>query len=390
MTSPEEPAAAHEGEAEEEALFHAAEAAIKADPPPAAPTVWGGALKFILWVGFCCLFIPGEARWMAVALLAPAMLLSELGRFVAMRSFGHPGRLLFDPFPDGPAPYPPMPVWKQATVLLMGPLPGLFLALAIQAAFRPDIGVWLGAAVLWLVILNAMNLLPFVPFHGGRLLDLLFFARSPWLAAGFHALCAAVLVWVSWMLGTWVYAVLGGLVLLGVPVRYRKAEAERLLAEAAAGMPDRLDDASEGQRRELFATAVRVGASGVTPDALAADMRKLHSRLTAPRPPALIWAALFLLYLAGWVAGASAVSLLFTGSFAAASTRREAADLAAITQVCIRKVAAGEADPRLLPELRERWMAADAAARRAAREALVGKAGPIPDPVRAIIEEAAP
>jgi hypothetical protein len=343
-------------------------------------------IRFALILLVCVMMSPEGERWRALVLLGPVFLLCELGRFIMMRAFGYPGRPLFDPFPDNMPPGRPMAAWKQAVVLLAGPLPGLMLALGIQAALHPPMQSWVGLLVIYLVVLNGLNLLPIVPFAGGRLLELLFFGRGPWLAASFHLLCAASLFLAAWLLEAWPYALLGGVMLLGAPARYRKAVEEKRLREEAADLPASLDEAGGRYRRELFASAVRLGQAGVTPQALASDMLRLHGRMLSPPPTRVLWALLFFLYLGGFGAGAAAMFIQVFDT--AAYTRREVVDLGSGTEQFIRLYLAGKTDEADLRALRARWLAADRDVRRVTRQMLEALVKDIPEPVKEIMREA--
>jgi hypothetical protein len=134
-----------------------------------------------------------------LALVVGVLLLHESGHYLGMRLFGYSNvRMFFIPFFGAAVAgrKHAAPAWQQGVVLLLGPLPGIFLGLALQAWLRPDGDSPLGTVVLWLVILNAFNLLPIVPFDGGRLVDLLLFAHRPLLTVGFTLF--AVLALAQW------------------------------------------------------------------------------------------------------------------------------------------------------------------------------------------------
>ena len=99
------------------------------------------------------------------------------------------------------------PAWQRAIVLLLGPLPGLALGVALLVAFRPPGELTVLAAIL-LVLINGFNLLPFVPLDGGRLLSLLIFARHPVSESAFLLFSAVGLAVVGWLLGSWVLGLL--------------------------------------------------------------------------------------------------------------------------------------------------------------------------------------
>ena len=112
-------------------------------------------------------------------------------------------------------------------MLLLGPLPGLALAVALNWLYEPAPGTELYVLVWMLAYVNAFNLLPVTPLDGGRLVDLLFFARQPYLAAGFQLLAGCALAAYAWFNASWVLGILGVIMLLGVSSHLPRGEAGR-------------------------------------------------------------------------------------------------------------------------------------------------------------------
>ena len=303
-------AAPADAPADEESLYQATMQALDA-PEKATSTLRKAALLIgtlalsvvaFLWLGFPLLFL---------LILIGVLLFHELGHYLGMQLFGYRDvRMFFIPFFGAAVSGRKYaaPVWQEATMLLLGPLPGLALAVALNWLYEPAPGTELYVLVWMLAYLNAFNLLPVTPLDGGRLVNLLFFARQPYLAAGFQLLAGCALVAYAWFNASWVLGVLGVIMLLGVSYTYHEArQGERLRAESLE-LPDEIERLSDAQRRLLFARAVpRVAQDQRNPASLAAQFRAVYEHMMARRPSFLTTVLFMALYLSGFAAYAAVV-----------------------------------------------------------------------------------
>jgi tetratricopeptide (TPR) repeat protein/Zn-dependent protease len=294
--------------ADEESLYQATMRALDA-PEHEASTLrkvallvgtLGLSVVAFLWLGFSFLFL---------LILIAVLLFHELGHYVGMQLFGYRDvRMFFIPFFGAAVSGRKYaaPVWQEATMLLLGPLPGLALAAALKWLYEPAPGTELSMLVLVLAYVNAFNLLPVTPLDGGRVVNLLFFARRPYLAAGFQLLAGCALVafawfdasWMSWLLG-----VLGAMMLLGAPYTYHEAKQGVQLRAENHELPEEIERLSEAQRRLLFARAVpRVAQDERNPARLAVQVRTVYEHMMARRPSALVTIVFMALYLSGFTA----------------------------------------------------------------------------------------
>jgi Zn-dependent protease len=133
-----------------------------------------------------------------VALVVGVLFLHELGHFLAMRAFGYVDTtIFFVPF-FGAATVgekADRSLGEEMVVLLAGPIPGIVLA-ALLSLLAPELES-LREARLMLFAINWVNLLPFYPLDGGKVVDLLLFSRVPWAAAAFRALAVLVFLWLG-------------------------------------------------------------------------------------------------------------------------------------------------------------------------------------------------
>lgn len=161
-------------------------------------------------------------RWLEpriVLALSGVVLLHELGHWAAMRAFGYRDTsIFFVPFFGAAASgrKDDAPLWQEVVVLLAGPAPGLALGLLVGA--RPELAGPLGSQLgLLLVGLNALNLVPVLPLDGGRVVHAVLFAGRGGADVAFRSLGAAACIAASVWIADPMPALLGLVVLAGLP-----------------------------------------------------------------------------------------------------------------------------------------------------------------------------
>jgi Zn-dependent protease len=304
--SPQDSAAA---QVDEESLYQATMQALDA-PERASALGKAGLLAATLVlsvVGFLWLGVP----LLTLLLIVLVLLVHELGHYLGMRLFGYRDvRMFFIPFFGAAVSGRKygVPVWQEAIVLLLGPLPGLALAVALQRLYQPEPGTELSQLVAMLAFINVFNLLPVMPLDGGRLVNLLFFARQPYLAAGFQWLAACALLVFAWVTSSWVFGFLGVIMLLRAPSTYAEAARGVRLRAEKLELPDEIGKLSEEQRRLLFARALaHVPQDLRNPARLGAQFRTVYEHMMARHPSFLTIVVFVALYLLGIAAGAIVV-----------------------------------------------------------------------------------
>lgn len=114
---------------------------------------------------------------MYIAAVLVVLLIHEFGHFFAMKAFKYTNVKLFilpllGAYVSGKKPV--VSQWQMSIIILAGPVPGIiigFLLLLYNASHPNEKLQMLGNIFLYL---NAINLLPFIPLDGGRLLETLF------------------------------------------------------------------------------------------------------------------------------------------------------------------------------------------------------------------------
>ncbi len=199
------------------------------------PRTNGSTILVLSFVAFL-LASSGGTSLTDVGLIVGILLFHEGGHLVGMRLFGFSDlRMFFLPFVGAAVSgsKPGASAVEHAVVSLMGPVPGLLLALALS--FATEVGRYpdqplpvMAQLVLMLVLINGFNLLPILPLDGGRLFGDLLFARTPALDVAFRLLAIAGLGWLAFH-GFPILGVIAVVMLLGLRLQAAQAfEAARL------------------------------------------------------------------------------------------------------------------------------------------------------------------
>ena len=135
-------------------------------------------------------------------MLVGVLFFHELGHYVGMRIFGYRNvRMFFIPLFGAAVSGQKTSAksYQEAIVTLLGPLPGLCLAvvlfgMAFIPGFPREYRLILVQASLLMAFLNGFNLLPIFPLDGGRLLNQILFSRNRYLEGVFQVLASLALI----------------------------------------------------------------------------------------------------------------------------------------------------------------------------------------------------
>jgi len=187
----------------------------------------GGVVTLIITIAAFALASKGSVgEPTMIALLIAVLFFHEMGHFITMRAFGYRNvQMFFIPFLGAAVKgqHYNVPGWKKAIVALMGPLPGIVVGIILGL-----VGVMLHNAILIKVsiialLLNGSNLLPILPFDGGRVMHALLFTRHWLLDAIFRVVAAGVLIWIGVKLDDRFLMPLGVVMLIAIPANIRTA-----------------------------------------------------------------------------------------------------------------------------------------------------------------------
>jgi Zn-dependent protease len=181
---------------------------------------WGKALLILASLAAFSMLSGGGFSWLSGAMLLAIVFIHEMGHALAMRWVGYRDvNVFFVPFFGAVAVgrqerHPE--AWKEAFILLAGPVPGLAAGFAALTAGGELLPVWAYQAAFTSVFVNGFNLLPIAPLDGGQLMQLILFRRFPRLNKVFLVLSAVAVAGVAWwakspMLGFFAFVLLWGL-----------------------------------------------------------------------------------------------------------------------------------------------------------------------------------
>ena len=159
-----------------------------------------GWLSKLIWLGVSLFaFVAAGALawdWELLLLLIPVLLFHEAGHFIAMKMLNYQDvKMFFLPL-LGAAVHGRnhhAPGWQRAIVALAGPLPGVLLGFLMGLlAIYWQSEILHKSAILMLVI-NGFNLLPFLPFDGGWVMQTVIFSRNAYLDFAFRVIAVIAL-----------------------------------------------------------------------------------------------------------------------------------------------------------------------------------------------------
>lgn len=205
---------------------------------------WGKLLLLLVTAGLFSVAFGAVFSWELVLILLGVLFFHELGHFAAMKLFGYRDLSIFFIPLLGAATTgtkehaTPM---QKVLVYLAGPVPGLVLGVV----------AWYGATMLQsptlmtlsivALVINLLNLLPFSPLDGGRIVEVLWFSRFPRVRVGFALMSALGLGALALYFGDFVLGGLALLLLTIVPGEWRIARLiKRVREDGVAPEPELL------------------------------------------------------------------------------------------------------------------------------------------------------
>ncbi len=350
------------GEIEFEILFQQTKAEFLRPPPVPPP-----AVRLAVLLPFAALFLAWGATQQGVlgmAAVAGVFALHHLGHHVGQRlgRYREP-ELRFCLGLDRRLPAnTTAPAGARAVTFLLGPLPGLALALLIVALGPPADGP-LDFFAMALVGFNLAELWPHTTSDGGKLFALVPALRPPWVGtvvrAAIVGLLVAALVWVPSTPARILLGLLIAVLVLDCLRAHRLARSRAALANIFPALPPRPADIPDDALRRLFHVTLALDPARYDPDYLAGVMRNLHAQAQLPAMPRPVAVAAVAAYLLGWLLAAGTVGL-----WVAAAEERAAAVGGLLTAFEPVMRATPDEWPAATRAFLATWAAADPQARR--------------------------
>lgn len=221
--------------------------------PPKTPAQEKTRVLLVSLVAFLLAgLLGGSSRsFVELAMLVGVIFVHELGHMAGMILFGYRDvRIFFIPFLGGAASGKKRGVakWKEAIVLLLGPLPGIVAGVLLLKVGHAE-GL-LHTLAMQLIILNALNLLPMHPLDGGQLFTVVLFSRNRHLELIFTGVTCALLGLAAVFGGMWFIAIIVVFIIQGLPYKKRILDAGHRLRDA--NLPSDPAKLSEPQQKRLW------------------------------------------------------------------------------------------------------------------------------------------
>ncbi|SLM28209.1 membrane hypothetical protein [Desulfamplus magnetovallimortis] len=158
--------------------------------------------------------------WDFLWMLLLVLFIHEGGHLLGMWLFGYKDlKVLFIPFMGALATgrKDKISAWQEALILLFGPAPGYIAAVALLCSGITGFDSWLFDLAILSLTLNLINLLPFIPMDGGRIVNLALFNRLPGfqLILNLVSIAAFISAWLYW--NEHVAMVLAAILLISLP-----------------------------------------------------------------------------------------------------------------------------------------------------------------------------
>lgn len=156
--------------------------------------------------------------------LVLVLFIHEIGHFVVMKIFGYRDlRMFFLPMLGAAVAGRPMTAtgWKRALVALAGPVPGIALAAPLTVAAVVTGNEPLISFTIICLILNGLNLLPFLPLDGGHVVAITLTSRHFLLDIAFRVLGLIALGLMALGLHDQVLGIICGVILISLFTAFR-------------------------------------------------------------------------------------------------------------------------------------------------------------------------
>lgn len=244
-------------------------------------------------------------------MLIVVLFVHEMGHYVGMRLFGYRNvRIFFIPL-FGAATSGQRTTakgYQEAIVTLLGPVPGLCLAIALLITalvihrLRWPFENYLFSAAALFGLINAFNLLPIFPMDGGRLLNQLLFSRNRYLEGVFLVVASVGMIGLGVLMKMTMFWIIGIWMLLTVGATFRtNSVADRARRKFGGSLPEISEEIPVPIFRAVVADARAAFPNVKTPNGVAAIVFRVWERMHVQLPSAWATVSLLAAYVVGWL-----------------------------------------------------------------------------------------
>jgi stage IV sporulation protein FB len=179
----------------------------RAPQPLLRRLLWFAGSVIVSWV---LMYIVSQS-WMLATGVTLIFLLHEFGHLVAMRIYGYTGlNMVFIPllgaYVSGKRNRSIQS--QEVIVSLAGPVPGLLLASVLLLLPGP-LPAYMQTFIFIAIFINALNLLPFQPLDGGRIINMLMGRQDGMYTVIMHATVVILAAMLVWQTGSFLWILLG-------------------------------------------------------------------------------------------------------------------------------------------------------------------------------------
>jgi Zn-dependent protease len=170
----------------------------------------------------------------SICLLTLALIIHEMGHFIAMKTFGYKDvNMFFVPLLGAYVSGTKSRISQRQNVimLLAGPVPGIVIGLGLAIAGYVTQEAALFRAANIFVIMNVFNLLPVMPLDGGKVIKAMFFETNEIINTVFISISIALLIILCVLLNSWYLLLVPYLLIMQLVSQSQTKKARRAIRD---------------------------------------------------------------------------------------------------------------------------------------------------------------
>lgn len=241
-----------------------------------------------------------NSSWESAIILIVVLLVHEGGHWLGMKFLGYKDvSMFFIPFFGAAVSGKKLGASgsHQAIVAFLGPVPGILIGVIGLIVYRINPSPLLLQYIWMSLIINTFNLLPLIPFDGGRIMDAILFSRHPLIEAIFRVIAVLAMAALAFAMSSIALGVISVFLLMTLSENYAIS---KMAIRYKKGLQDQLPELTEKIPPSQLGTMLPYLMEGLpqaqmNPRRLALRARALWSKLFR-NPPGLWPTVGFLLF----------------------------------------------------------------------------------------------